>query len=103
MQALRKVFTILTTDDSSPLCSSSSSGSGIGDVNISAILNSFQMGYDKRVRPNYGGKTVTQLVQIGILGLKKILVMSNLLLSNAELEWVQLSSVDVYGPNRLYG
>ena len=25
-------------------------------VNISAILNSFQMGYDKRVRPNYGGK-----------------------------------------------
>ena len=29
---------------------------GFGDVNISAILNSFQMGYDKRVRPNYGGK-----------------------------------------------
>ena len=27
------------------------------DVNISALLNSFQMGYDKRVRPNYGGKT----------------------------------------------
>jgi hypothetical protein len=27
-----------------------------GDVNISALLNSFQMGYDKRVRPNYGGK-----------------------------------------------
>ena len=26
------------------------------DVNISALLNSFQMGYDKRVRPNYGGK-----------------------------------------------
>jgi hypothetical protein len=29
-----------------------------GEVNISALLNSFQMGYDKRVRPNYGG-TVT--------------------------------------------
>ncbi len=27
-----------------------------GDVNISALLNSFQMGYDKRVRPNYGGE-----------------------------------------------
>ena len=27
------------------------------DVNISALLNSFQMGYDKRVRPNYGGKS----------------------------------------------
>jgi hypothetical protein len=30
--------------------------STVGEVNISAILNSFQMGYDKRVRPNYGGK-----------------------------------------------
>lgn len=30
-------------------------GSTVGEVNISAILNSFQMGYDKRVRPNYGG------------------------------------------------
>ena len=28
------------------------------DVNISALLNSFQMGYDKRVRPNYGGKSL---------------------------------------------
>ena len=35
----------------------SSNEHGFGDVNISAILNSFQMGYDKRVRPNYGGET----------------------------------------------
>ena len=34
----------------------SSNDHGFGDVNISAILNSFQMGYDKRVRPNYGGE-----------------------------------------------
>ena len=34
----------------------SSNEHGFGDVNISAILNSFQMGYDKRVRPNYGGE-----------------------------------------------
>jgi hypothetical protein len=34
-----------------------SGNAGFGDVNISAILNSFQMGYDKRVRPNYGGET----------------------------------------------
>lgn len=27
-----------------------------GDVNISAILDSFSISYDKRVRPNYGGK-----------------------------------------------
>jgi len=26
------------------------------EYNISALLNSFQMGYDRRVRPNYGGK-----------------------------------------------
>lgn len=27
-----------------------------GDVNISAILDSFSSSYDKRVRPNYGGE-----------------------------------------------
>lgn len=27
-----------------------------GDVNISAILDSFSYNYDKRVRPNYGGE-----------------------------------------------
>lgn len=31
-------------------------GSMLGDVNISAILDSFSVGYDKRVRPNYGGR-----------------------------------------------
>uniref|UniRef100_A0A8D8VIX4 Gamma-aminobutyric acid receptor subunit beta n=1 Tax=Cacopsylla melanoneura TaxID=428564 RepID=A0A8D8VIX4_9HEMI len=30
-------------------------GSMFGDVNISAILDSFSVSYDKRVRPNYGG------------------------------------------------
>lgn len=32
-----------------------------GDVNISAILDSFSGSYDKRVRPNYGGES-TQYV-----------------------------------------
>ena len=32
--------------------------SEFGEVNISALLNSFQMGYDKRVRPNYGGEII---------------------------------------------
>lgn len=31
-------------------------GSYLGDVNISAILDSFSVSYDKRVRPNYGGE-----------------------------------------------
>lgn len=29
----------------------------LGDVNISAILDSFSVSYDKRVRPNYGGES----------------------------------------------
>ena len=35
---------------------SNNGGGNLGDVNISALLTSFQTGYDKRVRPNYGGK-----------------------------------------------
>lgn len=30
-------------------------GGMFGDVNISAILDSLSVSYDKRVRPNYGG------------------------------------------------
>lgn len=45
-------------------CSSTFRGGGggsmLGDVNISAILDSFSVSYDKRVRPNYGGKTPNQ-------------------------------------------
>lgn len=33
-------------------------GSMLGDVNISAILDSFSVSYDKRVRPNYGGECI---------------------------------------------
>ncbi|KAI8431014.1 hypothetical protein MSG28_001096, partial [Choristoneura fumiferana] len=33
-------------------------GGMFGDVNISAILDSFSISYDKRVRPNYGGPPV---------------------------------------------
>lgn len=35
---------------------SRSPGNYMGDVNISAILDSFSVSYDKRVRPNYGGE-----------------------------------------------
>lgn len=37
-------------------CFRGAGGGGMfGDVNISAILDSFSISYDKRVRPNYGG------------------------------------------------
>jgi len=45
---------------------------GVGDVNISAILNSFQMGYDKRVRPNYGGQAVTVGVTMFVLSISEL-------------------------------
>ena len=38
-------------------------------VNISAILNQFMVGYDKRVRPNYGGVPVTVGVSLYILSI----------------------------------
>ena len=41
-------------------------------VNISAILNHFMVGYDKRVRPNYGGIPVTVGVSLYILSIGDI-------------------------------
>lgn len=38
----------------------------LGDVNISAILDSFSVSYDKRVRPNYGGKTNNEAYHVTI-------------------------------------
>lgn len=38
-----------------PFSNRTAGGSMLGDVNISAILDSFSVSYDKRVRPNYGG------------------------------------------------
>ena len=41
----------------------------LSGVNISYILNSFQVGYDRRVRPNYGGIPVTVGVTLFILSI----------------------------------
>ena len=42
---------------------------GSSTVNISAILNQFMVGYDKRVRPNYGGIPVTVGVSLYVLSI----------------------------------
>ena len=44
-------------------------GGTLSGVNISYILNSFQVGYDRRVRPNYGGVPVTVGVSLYILSI----------------------------------
>ncbi|XP_043287037.1 gamma-aminobutyric acid receptor subunit beta isoform X7 [Venturia canescens] len=47
-------------------------GSMFGDVNISAILDSFSISYDKRVRPNYGGPPVEVGVTMYVLSISSL-------------------------------
>nr|XP_012232464.1 PREDICTED: gamma-aminobutyric acid receptor subunit beta isoform X12 [Linepithema humile] len=49
-----------------------SGGSMLGDVNISAILDSFSISYDKRVRPNYGGPPVEVGVTMYVLSISSL-------------------------------
>lgn len=48
------------------------SGGMFGDVNISAILDSFSISYDKRVRPNYGGPPVEVGVTMYVLSISSL-------------------------------
>lgn len=42
------------------------------DINLTAILESFMLGYDKRVRPNNGGPPVTVGVSLYVLGIEEV-------------------------------
>ncbi|CAK1554879.1 unnamed protein product [Leptosia nina] len=50
----------------------SGGGGMFGDVNISAILDSFSISYDKRVRPNYGGPPVEVGVTMYVLSISSV-------------------------------
>ncbi|XP_023172423.1 gamma-aminobutyric acid receptor subunit beta isoform X4 [Drosophila hydei] len=52
--------------------SATGGGSMLGDVNISAILDSFSVSYDKRVRPNYGGPPVEVGVTMYVLSISSL-------------------------------
>ena len=52
-----------------PIVSGTRNEVSVSAVNISYILNSFQVGYDRRVRPNYGGVPVTVGVSLYILSI----------------------------------
>ncbi|XP_048488322.1 gamma-aminobutyric acid receptor subunit beta-like isoform X1 [Plutella xylostella] len=47
-------------------------GGMFGDVNISAILDSLSVSYDKRVRPNYGGPPVEVGVTMYVLSISSV-------------------------------
>ncbi|XP_011299417.1 gamma-aminobutyric acid receptor subunit beta isoform X2 [Fopius arisanus] len=54
------------------VCAAAVGGSMLGDVNISAILDSFSISYDKRVRPNYGGPPVEVGVTMYVLSISSL-------------------------------
>ncbi|XP_033222359.1 gamma-aminobutyric acid receptor subunit beta [Belonocnema kinseyi] len=58
----------------SPFAHAAATGGGsmLGDVNISAILDSFSVNYDKRVRPNYGGPPVEVGVTMYVLSISSL-------------------------------
>uniref|UniRef100_T1IZK6 Neurotransmitter-gated ion-channel ligand-binding domain-containing protein n=1 Tax=Strigamia maritima TaxID=126957 RepID=T1IZK6_STRMM len=48
------------------------SSSSQDDINVSAILDSIQKGYDKRIRPNYGGVPVDVGVTMYIISISSL-------------------------------
>ncbi|XP_047524760.1 gamma-aminobutyric acid receptor subunit beta-like isoform X1 [Pieris napi] len=70
-EALYLAFAIAVLPHASPV-EGSGGGGMFGDVNISAILDSFSISYDKRVRPNYGGPPVEVGVTMYVLSISSL-------------------------------
>ncbi|XP_014281963.1 gamma-aminobutyric acid receptor subunit beta isoform X5 [Halyomorpha halys] len=72
--ALAAVSALLLVPIAKPFAQAASGGGGsmLGDVNISAILDSFSVSYDKRVRPNYGGPPVEVGVTMYVLSISSL-------------------------------
>ncbi|XP_045465869.1 gamma-aminobutyric acid receptor subunit beta-like isoform X3 [Harmonia axyridis] len=65
-------FVLVVLALESAICGTPPGGSYLGDVNISAILDSFSVSYDKRVRPNYGGPPVEVGVTMYVLSISSV-------------------------------
>ncbi|XP_004525610.1 gamma-aminobutyric acid receptor subunit beta isoform X1 [Ceratitis capitata] len=63
---------LIAQDPSASVDAATGGGSMLGDVNISAILDSFSVSYDKRVRPNYGGPPVEVGVTMYVLSISSL-------------------------------
>ncbi|XP_076171233.1 resistant to dieldrin isoform X1 [Ptiloglossa arizonensis] len=70
---LAATVTLLPATHRAPFAQAATGGgSMLGDVNISAILDSFSVSYDKRVRPNYGGPPVEVGVTMYVLSISSL-------------------------------
>ncbi|KAL0280712.1 UNVERIFIED_CONTAM: hypothetical protein PYX00_001927 [Menopon gallinae] len=60
----------------------------LGDVNISAILDSFSVSYDKRVRPNYGGTPVEVGITMYVLSISSLSEVQMVQTPNNKIKWL---------------
>ena len=72
---MRRIFLLYLFSSLLSICFCNLDNVLVNDVtgdNVSAILNQMTIGYDKRVRPNYGGIPVTVGVSLYILSISEL-------------------------------
>ncbi|XP_060531628.1 gamma-aminobutyric acid receptor subunit beta-like isoform X2 [Cylas formicarius] len=67
-----QLFVFITSFDGGQTGKNTGSENYMGDVNVSAILDSFKQSYDKRIRPNYGGPPVDVGVTMYVLSISSV-------------------------------